>query len=350
VAQQADRARVSGRFQELDALRGLAAGIIVLGHYLTFANHVFPEKEQIPVDLSFAGFGVQLFFLISGFVIFLTVRRSRGVVDFLIARFSRLYPTFWVCLAITTAFTSFAALTDIRPTVRKVLANITMFPSLFRTDYIDGAYWSLYMEWFFYGLFALLIAFGVSKREEATLNVLTGWAVLSALVTVAVHLVVGGHPAIRVIANGLAVQYAALFATGALLLVSRERGRLDPRLLLTMPAIPVAEGMMGGVRGVPWIILVTAIFTVVALAPSIPFLHLGIFQFLGRISYSWYLLHQFIGYSIMSWFSSRYLSSALAFVVTITLATIVYELVEKRLSRRVRASLASRWRARSAPA
>jgi peptidoglycan/LPS O-acetylase OafA/YrhL len=46
-------------------------------------------------------FGVELFFMISGFVIFMTLERTSNVYNFIVSRIARLYPAFVACLAAT---------------------------------------------------------------------------------------------------------------------------------------------------------------------------------------------------------------------------------------------------------
>src|SRR5262245_55208370 len=82
----------SGRFLELDVLRGLAAMTVVFFH---FSRHGTRYFEAYPFDFWPGEFGVHLFFTISGFVIYFTLERSRTVGDFLFSRFSRLYPAYW---------------------------------------------------------------------------------------------------------------------------------------------------------------------------------------------------------------------------------------------------------------
>src|SRR3954454_2537178 len=90
-----------GRFQELDVLRGLAALAVVLFHYLTRYDQIYTPRGDVPFGFPFGTSGVELFFVISGFVIFMTLARCASASDFLISRFSRLYPTYWAAVLLT---------------------------------------------------------------------------------------------------------------------------------------------------------------------------------------------------------------------------------------------------------
>jgi len=86
---------VGGRIEELDALRGLAAFAVMLYHY-TAGEGPRLNRAELLVSVPWGHFGVQLFFVISGYVILMTVRRVRTAGEFAVSRFARLYPAFWV--------------------------------------------------------------------------------------------------------------------------------------------------------------------------------------------------------------------------------------------------------------
>ena len=57
------------RLQELDALRGIAAFSVLLFHYFNIYPKLFPQGHRLPPLFEHGGYGVMLFFAISGFVI-----------------------------------------------------------------------------------------------------------------------------------------------------------------------------------------------------------------------------------------------------------------------------------------
>src|SRR3954471_21295245 len=99
----------SDRFLYIDALRGIAAIVVM---YFHFANGMLETPgiyHGIDHDIAAAlcqfvemgKFGVALFFIISGFVIpssfgLMTAHRIKR---FMISRFFRLYPMYWISLA-----------------------------------------------------------------------------------------------------------------------------------------------------------------------------------------------------------------------------------------------------------
>ncbi len=103
------------------------------------------------MDLFNAGrFGVALFFLISGFVIPFSFKEPRPLLRFAISRFFRLYPAYWLSLAL--ALLIFPSLTGESYSILRVVANTTMAQAAFGQRDVIGAYWTLFIELAFYGL------------------------------------------------------------------------------------------------------------------------------------------------------------------------------------------------------
>src|SRR5436190_10531242 len=93
------------RFPELDLLRFIAACAVMLFHYTFrgprdgFWQASFPFLDQIS---RYGYLGVQVFFILSGFVILLTAY-EKNAMGFAMARFVRLFPAYWICVTLTTA-------------------------------------------------------------------------------------------------------------------------------------------------------------------------------------------------------------------------------------------------------
>ena len=163
----ADVQRRGGRMEFLDALRGLAAMLVVLQHVgeqLSFRYRVFTTEWFRPGEL-----GVVLFFLCSGFIIPASIERYGSVGRFWIGRFFRLYPMYWAAMGA-------AFLLDYRyhrysvgqPTDGKfhlVLTNATMVERMLRSPMWTGAAWSLAYEVVFYLLITALFLAGVYRRS-----------------------------------------------------------------------------------------------------------------------------------------------------------------------------------------
>ena len=100
------------RFAELDGLRGIAAMLVVLFHYYyNFYAGGYNAFEGVQVGLfSLGKVGVDIFFMISGLVIFWSLDRVRTVGEFAYARFARLFPAYWVGVIVTFSVVSYFGL------------------------------------------------------------------------------------------------------------------------------------------------------------------------------------------------------------------------------------------------
>jgi len=166
----------------LHYLRGFASLLVMIGHlgFSFFINHetvstiakVPPYALETPfwveLYISFSkmtgfnlgSFGVGLFFLISGFVIIISIEKY-GSINFLIGRVFRLYPSYILGLAVTVLFLFLSSLyfhTQFSITWGDYLKNISLFRDIFWVQMIDFIVWTLEIELKFYIIIALLYA------------------------------------------------------------------------------------------------------------------------------------------------------------------------------------------------
>ena len=143
----------------LDVIRGFSALLIVLYHYTTqydiSIGHIVPYAFKVPWGCH----AVYTFFLLSGFLTLYSYNEKNAALVFLKKRFLRLYPMFWVCMVVTTVY-MFFLLPDRVPFLKQFIFNITMVPSFFGFNAVDGVYWTLAKELMFYFGFAAVILFG----------------------------------------------------------------------------------------------------------------------------------------------------------------------------------------------
>ncbi|MBC7981702.1 acyltransferase [Candidatus Parcubacteria bacterium] len=163
------QAQNTQKIGSINTLRFIAAAFVVFYHY-AFA---FYYRDLSYVDLPFFRYifqygylGVDLFFIISGFVISLSAE-NRNAYNFFKSRVGRLYPVFWISAIITTLFILFGGhLIYSEMSWSRFLTNMTMIPSFFNADPLDGTYWTLLLEMKFYFIILLLILFKQFKRIE----------------------------------------------------------------------------------------------------------------------------------------------------------------------------------------
>src|SRR5688572_13967921 len=97
------------RYKELDSLRGIAALCVVLFHFTFGYDNGLKILEEGKFYFTYGYLGVHLFFLISGFVILMTLEKTKSSADFFVSRFSRLYPAYWTAIILTVLFTTLLA-------------------------------------------------------------------------------------------------------------------------------------------------------------------------------------------------------------------------------------------------
>ena len=93
------------RVEILDGLRVIAIFMVMFFHF--YCTKVISYSYKIPTVISYGNLGVQLFFIISGFVITLTLTKCNSLFEFIKKRFIRLIPGMLVCSIITFLIFSF---------------------------------------------------------------------------------------------------------------------------------------------------------------------------------------------------------------------------------------------------
>ncbi|WP_327089995.1 acyltransferase [Nonomuraea sp. NBC_01738] len=155
------------RLYEIDGLRILAALCVVFYHY-TFSGWVGGASPvAFPAESAAAKYGylgVDLFFLVSGFVVLMSAW-NRTPRQFMVSRVVRLYPAYWVGIAITTLVTLTLGRGLYELSAPQVLANLTMFQAVPDIPNVDVVYWTLWTEMRFYFLILLFTFIGMTRAR-----------------------------------------------------------------------------------------------------------------------------------------------------------------------------------------
>ncbi len=339
--------------QQLDyihGLRGFAAIIVVLQHALQMVHEGgVGWFDPLLMNLNLGRFGVVLFFLISGFVIPYSLRGARPVRDFLISRFLRLYPAYWVSLL---ALTVVADLTGHHPDVATFLSNITMLQGLWGAENIGPGYWSLLYEMVFYGLCVALFAAGMLR------TIWVNAAIAGGLLLVVLGSTLGELFDYEPVGIADRLFLTSLFFTG--LMLRRATVDAEPvawRWSLVLVPMTVAGGLAMGGTFTEMPSNANIYFSPIALsaAMALPVLFFALvlwtrpkvptlLMYAGTISYSVYLF-QDIGLHLLplTLAPGSWPLTYIATVVTLTtvVAVLVYQFVE-----RPALDLRRRWMAR----
>jgi len=118
---------------------------------------------------NFGYLGVEFFFVISGFVISLTLFGSRSIREFVVKRIARLWPAMLICSLITLIALVVIPQAMFEAKIRNLVPSLLFFdPYLFQKvigtscNWMDDAYWSLFVEVRFY-FWAAIIYFAFPK-------------------------------------------------------------------------------------------------------------------------------------------------------------------------------------------
>jgi peptidoglycan/LPS O-acetylase OafA/YrhL len=170
-------------FVSLQALRALAALGVVLFHLLPFEAKYLHGASIVPLGFSAGRAGVDLFFVLSGFLAVWTTRGPAGAgaaQRFLLRRVTRIYPTYWLyCVPLIVGAIA-APVGGVRP---NLIASLLLIPNAAPPLLLVA--WTLEFEIYFYLVFALMIGAGLPPRGRILTLVAWGGAVVAAHVLLA---------------------------------------------------------------------------------------------------------------------------------------------------------------------
>lgn len=320
------------RVEGLDALRGIAALAVVLYH---FTERYAQVNGASPVGwrLSLGEYGVDLFFMISGFVILMTLERCRSSADFAISRASRLFPAYWACMALTLAAIGVMgadglAQWDIHPL--DVAWNLTMLQEFAKRPNVDGVYWTLAVELRFYFWAWLLWITGALARP---LLVVTVWLALAAS-----NALLPGVLRVNAI-----LEWFPLFGIGMVAFSAARRGWSARHTLVLLLALAVNAWNRPAIAASIDAGLVLLFVGGCHARGRVP----GLLLQLGAISYPLYLVHQNVGFLIIHSLGAGAASFITALATAFILAWGVHRGIEQPAMLAIRGCW-RQWRARMA--
>ncbi|GHD09547.1 acyltransferase family protein [Tianweitania populi] len=326
------------RLAALDALRFVAASSVLAFHYFfrgssapVFLDVGYPEVAGMAM---YGYLGVNLFFMISGFVIAWSAE-GRGAVTFALLRFARIYPAFAVCMSLTCLVAFTAADPRFPVSAAQWLANLFIFSPAAGQPFVDGVYWSIVLELIFYGWMTLGITTGLFKTRPLIL--VAGWMLISAI-----NEFVLNSSALRVL---LITEYSGWFAVGILMHRLRTVGSSFYAFVLLIAAMLLATAT--SFRGQEWMVdhygvaledtqLIAAVLALSAI--FIATVRFGgalrstpLLLAISGLTYPLYLLHQNIGYITLNCLSpllGRWTASLVVVIAMVALAYLVFRWIE----------------------
>jgi peptidoglycan/LPS O-acetylase OafA/YrhL len=281
---------LAARLDFVDGLRGIAALAV-------FFSHAFPQvspafRAYVEPYFYLGNWGVVLFLICSGFILPVSLERQGSLGRFWVRRIFRLYPLYWVSLLLLVAFgfgeTRMLLSGPPTQSLQIFLANMTMFQAFLGIPHLIALYWTLTLELLFYLLLSLLFLLRLNARFSAATLVL-------------ILLAIGAELA-------LPIPFAFSYSTHLLLILvgmvayRHYTGTLRPAVgvgvaLLTplLLVIPQLLDPGNADQQLAWVaaqLAAYACFGVAYLLRARP-VHPAL-RYLGRISYSIYLMHVFV--------------------------------------------------------
>lgn len=290
------------RIEYLDGHRGVAILLVVFFH----AYARWPEL--VPYGNDYAGFplfqygwlGVELFFVISGFVILMTLEKCSTAKEFLYRRWIRLFPAMLICSALIFLTSDFFYERPAgSPKWESLLPGLTFVePGWWGkiigrpVNGIEGAFWTLYIEFKFY-VFAAIVYYWRGR------NTLIFSLVLMFLMAAFFRIVeqffgINSFRIFNYIFSNLSFEYFGWFASGSAFYVFSQNK--SPKWFLVAFITAIVSALIDGGLDLQRVFagsLVAIFFAISTIANCVKnFLSSRFIVFFGSISYPLYLIHE----------------------------------------------------------
>ncbi len=287
------------KMRSIQALRAIAALLVVGAHFPRLEAKLFPNGFMHGFGTGGA-IGVDLFFVISGFIMITTTwdgfGKSGAAGSFLTRRFLRIYPAYWV------AFFTFVTIGVVFPAALFLgpVNAASVVTSIFLIPHAGGPLmfvaWSLEFEVYFYIVFALALHF-TKARLPFSLGI---WCGLTLILNAAAYFV--DNQFISFAGSPLALEFMAGVIVGYLII---HKHIVAPRLALVAGVAAAAAVAIYSARWDGFGTMELAWFRVLAAGPAMVLIVYGAVSLeelghvqaprfavaLGDASYTMYLWH-----------------------------------------------------------
>jgi peptidoglycan/LPS O-acetylase OafA/YrhL len=331
------------RLVQVDALRGVAALAVVLFHYTTRFAELFGAGTLPSLSFPDGHYGVNLFFIISGFVIFMTLEKTVKPMDFVVSRFSRLFPAYWGAIFLTFFISHLLGLPGKLVGAGTAIANMVMVHSFFGVPNVDGVYWTLEVELLFYcGMFILYQLKGLDRVQY----VLFGLLLLRVIYFISERYF--GIDLPWIVFRLLILKFIPWFALGiSIYLAVNRTARGAWRQTIPTSAAAIATLCLCESIFVAGLALVLATAVYFAAQNRFSLLRFKPVVWLGTISYPLYLLHENIGWALMLKLQSVGISMDMTIFLTLCTSLLLAGAVTYRIEQPAMRWIRSRYQKRA---
>ena len=310
------------RYAFIDNLRAIAIILVVLFHYTYhYDSEYLLRSDNWSFEIAKFGWsGVDIFFIVSGYCIAMTITKTHNFIEFVVRRAARLYPGYFVCGLLTLIFYSVFELPGREVGwfvgfMNLIFANF--IPGL-NFQYIDGIYWALIVEMKFY-LFFGIIFFLIKDLSKS----IYFWFIICLFGNVLSFIDKITNPFFFSI-----FPHANLFLLGLSIYNFKKISVLSKILIFNFLIISLFVNERYEGFEIYFIMMISTVFFI--LHKQIDF-KIKYLPYLGLLSYTWYLTHNAIGIIIIREFNKlnfEYVSVVIAILFTFSLSALIYFFVE----------------------
>jgi peptidoglycan/LPS O-acetylase OafA/YrhL len=285
----------------LDGLRGLAILMVLSFHAFSRWPDLVPYGDQYSYVFQGGWLGVQLFFLISGFVILMSLEKCSSIGVFLYKRWIRLFPAMLVCsllIFITSIFLSERPIG--KPELTNLIPGLTFIEPYWWSKLLgievtglEDAFWSLYVEFKFY-VAASILYFSVG-RAKLVFSLLSLYLFSISLKVAVIYSDNGILHIINEISNTLSLHQFGWFAAGSAFYIfhdTRNKNWFYFAIFISLICSTTVQDNIS-IPSIIGAIFVSSIFSLSFISTKIQhILKSRVLCFFGLISYPLYLIHE----------------------------------------------------------
>lgn len=314
----------------LEILRAVAALSVCLFHFTNTSHPNFLPSQNIVREVgSFGKFGVEVFFVISGFLIpyslYLRSYTLQNFTNFIIRRLKRLEPPYFFCIFLTILssylFSKIPAVEIKALSVEplQILAHIAYLNAILKYKWVNPVFWTLAIEFQYY--FFVALVFPLLNHENKRIRILVILSI--SIIGIPIYL-----------DENLLPHWLPLFAIG-MVIFQRYVGHLKVSdfIFLLFILTPISIFIVGFQETIAGIFAgLVILFWGSRKIPSA----FSPLSFAGTLSYSIYLLHIPVGEPFIRWGGQlpnslfyRYPVLVGVFLLTIFGAYLLWRLIEK---------------------
>lgn len=309
---------------------------VILFHFTSrFTTDYYQFDSAYPKFLTSFEQGVLLFFILSGYLISISLQRTKSLKDFWIKRFAKIYPTYILCAIITFTVVSLFGLNGREVEVKDLIGNFFFLNQFKIIDSVDGAYWSLIVEVNFYVLIGILF-----YSTQSLLKSIFTFSIISLscyALTNYFH-----FDSLNYFINKIFIsRYIGFFMIGSIFYLWETKSLSKLQLLIATPLIIYSIYINHFNKyHLTYIIISILIFMTACLLKnkinSIP----KILKILALISYPFYLIHQNIGVIMireLSYFGfNDHIRIFITFLSIGSISYMLFRFYEDKLNKKIR--------------